>query len=188
MDLPDREQARPTIAYATVSIFATKSILWSILSERTQNGKTPFSIKCSYGRTRHDLVSLWINAQGCPPVRVKRVSTDAGALNRCIDTPNFSKDLNMVYRGEGESAFGESLRLALSKQRTCSAPEDKKLVLLKQDHRCKHCGDVMTCTEFDHTQCLADSGSNELCNIQPLCVPCQAVKSWLHSHQPGILK
>ena len=55
--------------------------------------------------------------------------------------------------------------------------EDKQTVLKRQDNKCNKCKLTAKYYEYDHVIPLASNGTNELDNIQALCVQCHFEKS-----------
>ena len=83
-----------------------------------------------------------------------------------------------VYRGESLSQWTENLRLLVCKLRRTDRPRDElDKILAKYDWRCARCDEKLgQGYELDHKQPLCDNGSDDMDNMQPLCLPCHAEK------------
>ncbi|MBD3886881.1 HNH endonuclease [Phormidium tenue FACHB-886] len=57
-------------------------------------------------------------------------------------------------------------------------PEVRQYVLKRDHHQCQSCGQTEEETELtiDHIIALAQGGSNDLSNLQPLCRRCNSCK------------
>lgn len=67
-----------------------------------------------------------------------------------------------------------------------------RLQILERDgYRCQPCkrrGYVTEATEVDHVIALAQGGTDELSNLQAICVPCHEVKSVRDAHPEAAIR
>ena len=74
----------------------------------------------------------------------------------------------------------------LVKKRNYASVEDVVKLLERQKDKCNCCGDVLTKRrEVDHILPLAEGGSNELDNLQLLCLECHSTKTEHEEHSSG---
>jgi hypothetical protein len=71
-------------------------------------------------------------------------------------------------------------KLNKSKKRRAFTPETKKLVLNRQNHRCKVCGTYPNHWDFDH---IGSRTNNSASNCQALCLDCHREKTTRESRQ-----
>ena len=149
------------------------------IQDRFKGTERCFTVKPNYGAKADQIKSVSIVANGCPPIKFCSVGKHCEVLNRLTDqiqkTAGF--DPPFQYRGESMAAFGENLRLAVSKHRRCISQPIKDKVLKRQHGCCAICRESLEKTEYDHKTPLADGGGHALENVQALCPPCHAEKS-----------
>ncbi|KIL36045.1 hypothetical protein SD71_10640 [Cohnella kolymensis] len=52
----------------------------------------------------------------------------------------------------------------------------RPIILLRDDFTCQECGQTQGLLEIDHIVPIAQGGTNELNNLQVLCMPCNRRK------------
>ena len=119
-------------------------------------------------------VELQLDVKGCPKIRVRPVCEHAHLMQLIAEKLDLGK---WKYRGESYAAFGENLRLALSKHRRDIPASIRDKVIAKYKGCCAECGDEGGRLELDHITAVADGGGNEPENLQPLCGACHATRS-----------
>ena len=152
------------------------------LQETWKGTQDAIDIKPYYGTDMYSITNLTVKADRCPTIKIKGVPKDAELLNRL--SIKITKDLAInrnafVYRGEALSAWTENLRLLLSKVNRHRCTSTEVATIMKRFlHRCAHCDEELhgQAFEIDHKQPLCDGGSNDIANLQPLCLPCHASK------------
>jgi hypothetical protein len=137
-------------------------------------------VRKKYGSDMHSICGLHITGRGIPKIKVKGVPEICHQLH--FMSVFITKHLNMnqksfIYRGESLSAWTENLRLLVCKvDREPRTKDEVDKILTKYDHRCAQCDDKLATYDLDHIQPLCDGGSDEMDNMQPLCLPCHAEK------------
>jgi hypothetical protein len=144
------------------------------IQERLQGSGRCFAIRIKYGKTPDQKVGLQLDVKGCPKIRVKPVCEHAHLMQLIAEKLGLGK---WKYRGESYAAFGENLRLALSKQRRDIPASTRQKVIAKYKGCCAACGEESSTLELDHITAVADGGGNEPENLQPLCGACHATRS-----------
>jgi len=142
--------------------------------EQLKGSNSCFAIRIKYGKSPDQKVELQLDVKNCPKIRVKPVCQHAQLLQHIAEKLDLG---TWVYRGESPAAFGENLRLALSKHRRDIPKAVKEVVLNRHNRCCAECGTQAGVVEIDHITAVADGGSNEPENLQPLCRDCHATRS-----------
>lgn len=91
-----------------------------------------------------------------------------------INIPFTNQSISNIMASYEKSFYG------LSKARKMIKKADKDIILLSQDNRCNKCGiDISKrgSRHFDHIQPLSADGTNEISNIQALCISCHLDKT-----------
>jgi len=161
------------IVFKTEDINATLEHARKI-QERLQGSDRCFTIRIKYGKTPDQKVGLQLDVKGCPKIRVKSVCEHAHLMQLIAEKLDLGK---WRYRGESYAAFGENLRLALSKQRRDIPASTRQKVIARCNGCCAACGEASEALELDHITAVADGGGNEPENLQPLCRACHATRS-----------
>ena len=177
MSSKKRKQAGDTqdsVVFKTVDIEESLETLKEVQKD-LQGTKQCFTVRPNYGATADHLVSISVASNGCPAIQLRQAGKDRDILARIAKS--LPAAMKFEYRGEGQAAFGENLRLALCKHRRDPSQHIKTTVLKRQDGKCARCKDALESIEFDHKIPLADGGGFGEDNIQALCPPCHAEKS-----------
>ena len=137
-------------------------------------------VRKKYGNDMYSICSLHISGQGIPKIKVKGVPQNCNQLHFMSEFITKHMNLNQksfIYRGESLSKWTENLRLLVCKvDREPRTKDELDKILTKYEYRCANCDEKLTEYDLDHIKPLCDGGSDDVDNMQPLCLPCHAEK------------
>ena len=87
-----------------------------------------------------------------------------------------AEEAGLVYRGGTLATFGDALRIACV-NRTTLSPEGQRIIMERQRHQCALCDNADGPLEFDHITPVSIGGSDDLDNMQALCIADHRLKS-----------